>query len=264
VIITFLSDFGASDYFTGAMKGAALAVDPSAAVVDITHEIPPHDITTGAFTMAAAYATFPAGTIHVAVVDPGVGSDRRPIALQAGGHLFVGPDNGLFSFIFDRDPSCRVFHLANQEFFRHPVSSTFHGRDIFAPVAGALSRGAGLEELGPEIFDWIVLPLSRPLVMLEGVVVGAVIHVDRFGNCITNLRPVQVEAAGATGGFAVEAGHIRIGKTFASYADASSSSEPFAIWGSAGFLEISVRQGSAAHLLGIRVGDRVTLRGTTR
>jgi S-adenosylmethionine hydrolase len=264
MIITFLSDFGTADYFAGAMKGAALSVDPSATVVDITHEIPPHDITGGAFTLAAAYPTFPAGSVHVAVVDPGVGSDRRPIAVAADGHFFVGPDNGLFSLIFDRDPACRVFHLANRGYFREPVSFTFHGRDIFAPVGGALSRGEAIETFGPEITDWVVLPMSRPLVMVDGVVVGAILHTDRFGNCVTNIRREHVEAAGATEGFTLEVGLIRVNRTLTAYSDTLYTPEPFAIWGSAGFVEVSVRQGSAADLLGIRVGDRVTLRGVGR
>jgi S-adenosylmethionine hydrolase len=260
MVITFLSDFGAADYFAGATKGAALAADPAAVLVDITHEIPPHDINTGAYTLAAACATFPPGTVHVAVVDPGVGSDRRPIAVQAGQFFFVGPDNGLFSFIYDGDANCRVFHLSNREFFREPVSTTFHGRDIFAPVAGALSRGVSIEALGPEITDWVILPLSRPLVTLDGAVSGAIIQVDRFGNCVTNLRPNHIEASGAAAGFTFEVGQTRINRLFTSYSDSTTPGEPFVIWGSAGFLEISVCQGSAADLLRIRVGDRVTLR----
>lgn len=264
MIISLLSDFGSADYFAGAMKGAALSADPSATLVDITHEIPPHDITGAAFTLAAAYTAFPAGSVHVAVVDPGVGSDRRPIAVTADGHFFVGPDNGLFSLVFDRDPSCRVFHLINREFFREPVSFTFHGRDIFAPVAGALSRGEPIEAFGPEIADWVVLPMSRPLVMVDGVVVGAILHQDRFGNCVTNIRREHVDAAGATEGFSLEVGQVRVHRTLTSYSDTLYAPEPFAIWGSADFVEISVRQGSAADLMGIRVGDRVTLRGTER
>lgn len=262
MIISFLSDFGTADYFAGAMKGAALSVAPSATIVDLTHDIPPHDIAGGAFTLASAYPVFPAGSVHVCVVDPGVGSDRRPIAVVADGHFFVGPDNGLFSLVFDRDPAARVFHLLNREFFREPVSSTFHGRDIFAPVAGALAGGEPIEAFGPAITDWVVLPMSRPLVMVDGGVVGAILHVDRFGNCVTNIRREHVDAAGAGDGFILETSQIRVTRTQNSYDELGVTAEPFAIWGSAGFVEISVRQGSAADLLGIRVADRVTLRGT--
>lgn len=140
-IISLLTDFGTADYFVGAVKGAILSVNPAAVIADITHEIPPQDIDAGAFTLLSAYQTFPAGTIHVAVVDPGVGSARRAIIVKAEKHFFVGPDNGLFTYIYDRAPSHRTHHVTAEKYFRHPVSSTFHGRDIFAPVAAALSAG---------------------------------------------------------------------------------------------------------------------------
>ena len=147
-VITLLTDFGTADYFVGAVKGAILSVNPSAIVVDITHEIPPQDIEAGAFTLLAAYKTFPAGTIHVVVIDPGVGSTRRPIIVSANEQFFVGPDNGLFTYIYDREPSHRIFHVTSDRYFRPEPSSTFHGRDIFAPVAAALSKGVVLKSLG--------------------------------------------------------------------------------------------------------------------
>ncbi|HWF90001.1 MAG TPA: SAM-dependent chlorinase/fluorinase, partial [Pyrinomonadaceae bacterium] len=148
-VISLLTDFGTADYYVGAVKGAILSVNPSAVVVDITHEIPPQDVATGAFTLLAAYQTFPAGTIHMAVVDPGVGSTRRAIIVSANEQFFVGPDNGLFTYIYDREPSHRVIHVTAERFFRPDVSTTFHGRDIFAPVAAALSNGVEIEEFGP-------------------------------------------------------------------------------------------------------------------
>src|SRR5687768_3408250 len=141
MIVTLLTDFGTADYFVGAMKGAVLASNPSAQVVDITHEVPPYDVEAGAFTLRAAFETFPEGTVHVAVVDPGVGSARRAVAVGAAGHFFVGPDNGIFSHVYEYARRRHVFQLTNEKFFRSRVSATFHGRDIFAPVAGALSRG---------------------------------------------------------------------------------------------------------------------------
>ena len=242
-MITLLTDFGTADYFVGAVKGAILSVNPAAVIVDITHEIPPQDIAAGAFTLLAAYKTFPAGTIHVAVVDPGVGSTRRPIIVSVNEQFFVGPDNGLFSYIYDREPSHKTFHVTADRFFRSSVSSTFHGRDIFAPVAAALSNGVAPEEFGPGINDAVRLPLlETPL---------RIIHIDRFGNCVTNitrdLSPREIVVNGRT-----------ISEFRQFYGDGDDQSL-FAIWGSAGFLEISVNGGSAAKVLGAKRGDEVSL-----
>ena len=243
-MITLLTDFGTADYFVGAVKGAILSVNPAAVIVDITHGIPPQDIAAGAFTLLAAYKTFPAGTIHLAVVDPGVGSTRRPIIVSANEQFFVGPDNGLFSYIYDREPLHKTFHVTADRFFRPSVSSTFHGRDIFAPVAAALSNGVAPEELGPEINDEVRLPsLETPL---------RIIHIDRFGNCVTNitrdLSPREIVVKRRT-----------ISEFRQFYGDGDDQSL-FAIWGSAGFLEISVNGGSAAQVLGAKRGDEVSFR----
>src|SRR6266478_4986354 len=154
-IITLLTDFGTQDYFVGAMKGVILSTNPAARIVDLTHDIPPQDIHAGAFNLLAVYKDFPRGTIHVAVVDPGVGSNRRPILIECAHQIFVGPDNGLFSWICEREGNWRAHHLTNQEFLHQPTSKTFHGRDVFAPVAAALSNGARPEEVGP-VLDAIV------------------------------------------------------------------------------------------------------------
>jgi S-adenosyl-L-methionine hydrolase (adenosine-forming) len=157
MIVTLLTDFGTADYFVGAMKGAVLSANPAAQVVDLTHEVPAHDVEAGAFTLAAACETFPAGTIHVAVVDPGVGSERRAIIVEGGGQLFVGPDNGIFGLVYERLGAFRVHHIINQSYFRPRPSRTFHGRDLFAPVAGALSQGAPPSAFGPLIEDFVRL-----------------------------------------------------------------------------------------------------------
>ena len=246
-MITLLTDFGTADYFVGAVKGAILSVNPAAVIVDITHEIPPQDIAAGAFTLLAAYKTFPAGTIHVTVVDPGVGSTRRPIIVSANEQFFVGPDNGLFSYIYDREPSHKTFHVTADRFFRSSVSSTFHGRDIFAPVAAALSNGVAPEEFGPEINDAVRLPsLETPL---------RIIHIDRFGNCITNIsREVFDQVSGTA--LLINGTRIRNFRNF--YGDESNREETlFAIWGSAGFLEISINRGSAAEFLGAKCGQTI-------
>src|SRR6266446_7336489 len=194
-IITLLTDFGSQDYFVGAMKGAILSINRHALIIDITHEIPPQDIETAAFSLLATYKDFPAGTIHVAVVDPGVGSTRKPILIECGEQFFVGPDNGIFSWICEREGSGRAIHLTNEAFFRHPVSATFHGRDIFAPVAAALSNGVVLEEFGDPVKDYVRLESLAVKTVADGQVEARIIHIDRFGNCVTNLTRQHVSDA---------------------------------------------------------------------
>lgn len=241
--ITLLTDFGSADYFVGAMKGAILSINPDASIVDITHEIPAQDVAAGAFTLLAAYETFPAGTIHVVVVDPGVGSARRPVVVSAFGQFFVGPDNGLFTYLYDRSPSFEVFHITATNYFRHPVSNTFHGRDIFAPVAAALSTGIDPSALGSRITDPIRLSQSAE---------PQIIHIDRFGNLITNItRDVFKE------GTKLIVNGTVIG-AFRNFFGENAGDEPFAIWGSAGFLEIAVNGRSAAEILNVKRGDRIT------
>lgn len=245
--ITLLTDFGSADYFVGAMKGVILSINPHAVIVDITHEVPAQDVAAGAFTLLAAYDVFPAGTIHVAVVDPGVGSARRPIVVSAADQFFVGPDNGIFTYIYDRDPSFAVFHLNNTKHFRQPVSTTFHGRDIFAPVAAQLSNEVQLESLGSPITDPIRLPVPlKP----EGTD-ARIIHIDRFGNLITNITR-DIFPDGAT--LVVNGRTIRAIRHFFGEGAAE---EIFGIWGSAGFLEIAVNGGSAAQVLRVKQGDKV-------
>src|SRR5262245_20142169 len=187
-MITLLTDFGTVDYFVPAVKGVILKINPHALIVDITHEIPAHDIRSAAFTLGACYHNFPLGAIHVAIVDPGVGSERAAIIVAAGGYFFVGPDNGIFSFVYARESTARVFQVTSQDFIGRPMSATFHGRDLFAPVAGYLSRGVALEKFGREVDRYIKLELPEPKEMLEsGVIEGHIIHIDRFGNCITNF-----------------------------------------------------------------------------
>lgn len=244
--ISLLTDFGTADYFVGAMKGAILSVNPQAVITDITHHIPAQDVAAGAFTLLAAYDTFPAGTIHVAVVDPGVGSTRRPLAVTAGDYFFVGPDNGIFTYVYDREPSFKGFHLTNPTYFRHPVSSTFHGRDIFAPVAAALSSGVEPSSLGPQIFD---------PVRLSATLAPQIIHIDRFGNLITNITRHGFNPGTS---ISVNGKVIRAFRSF--YGEkVGEPDEPFAIWGSAGFLEISVNGRSAAEILGVKRGDELEL-----
>lgn len=260
-IITLLTDFGAADYFVGAMKGAVLSVNPQAHIVDITHEIPPHDIGAGAFTLLAAYSSFPPQTIHVAVVDPGVGSARRPLLITTPGHFFVGPDNGLFSYVCDREAGARVYHLTNEDFFRSPVSQTFHGRDIFAPVAGALSQRVPPGEFGELIDDPVRLDPLAPVRDADGSWSAKVIHIDRFGNLITNLTRRELTDEQLSEGAKLEIGGCEINSFQTFYAEASGASagELFGIWGSAGLLEIAAYRASAAQLLDAARGQLVRL-----
>jgi S-adenosylmethionine hydrolase len=258
MIVTLLTDFGTRDYFVGAMKGALLSVNPDARIVDITHEVAPHDIEEAAFTLLAACETFPAGAVHVAVVDPGVGSSRRAIAVEGGGRIFVGPDNGVFGLVYQRLGNFRVFHVVEERFFRAPLSPTFHGRDLFAPVAGALSRGTRPDELGPEVKDFARLPFAAAVVEVGARVVGSVVHVDRFGNCVTNITPCDLdEETFGRGARLLAAGReVRSFRRF--FADeGGAEGEPFAVWGSAGLLEIAVFRDSAALSLGLGRGSKV-------
>jgi Uncharacterized conserved protein len=255
--ITLLTDFGTDDYFVGAMKGIILSVNPGAALIDITHDIPPQDIQAAAFTLLACYRSFAQGTIHVAVVDPGVGSTRRPILAVAGRQFFIGPDNGILSYVLDNEPDQTIFHITSEQFFRKPQSTTFHGRDVFAPVAAALSTGFSADSFGPKIDDPVKLSALRPMVGSNGKVSGRIIHIDRFGNCVTNIErsslsdntPVSLMVKG-----------MRVEAFREFYGEAGAIKKPFAIWGSAGFLEVSARNRSAAKMLGLKRGDEIVLR----
>ena len=249
-MITLPTDFGTVDYFVGAVKGAILSVNPRVVIVDITHEIPPQDVEGAAFTLLASYQTFPAETIHVAVVDPGVGSERRPIVVRARGQLFVGPDNGIFTYIYDREPSHQVFHIKSEKYFRPSPSTTFHGRDIFAPVAAALSTGVKPENLGPLISDPVRLKNSLTPDLLK------IIHIDRFGNCITNITRDLVDP-NRQPTLVIHGKQI---SAFREFYSSAAPNEPFAIWGSAGFLEISINGRSAAEALRAKRGDTIVLR----
>jgi S-adenosyl-L-methionine hydrolase (adenosine-forming) len=264
VIVTLLTDFGAADYFVAAMKGVILGLAPDVTLVDVTHEIPPQDVAGAAFTLAAAYESFPAGTIHLAVVDPGVGSARRPVVV-AGRHLFVGPDNGIFTHVYEREPGARVFHLTRDELFRKPVSATFHGRDVFAPVAGALAAGLAPEMAGDQIGDPVRFHEVGVETLPDGALRARVLHVDRFGNCVTGFRSDHPGEGAFRPGFRLQVEGVEIRALLDHYAAAGvPPGEPFAIWGSAGFLEVVVNRGSAARRLGVAAGSPVVLHPAPR
>ncbi len=267
-IITLITDFGTADYFVAAVKGVILTGNPTANIaniVDITHDIPPGDMEAAAFTLLAACPSFPPGTIHVAVVDPGVGSARRPILIKLGEQFFVGPDNGIFSYVCESNESLGVtaemFHLTNAEYFRDPVSATFHGRDVFAPVAAALSTGVKPAQLGSSISEIARLSPLRPTTSRDGRLLARIIHIDRFGNCVTNITQNDLTAkmigAGAT--LRIKGRSV---KSFRNYfaEETIAKGRVFGIWGSAGFLEIAAANESAAKLLKARRGDLVIVK----
>jgi S-adenosylmethionine hydrolase len=257
--ITLLTDFGITDYFVAALKGVILTLNPAARIIDITHDIPPQDIEAAAFTLLAVYPSFPAGTIHVVVVDPGVGSSRRGILVQASQQYFIGPDNGIFSYICEQSKR-RIFHLTNTKYFRHPVSPTFNGRDVFAPVAAALSTGVKPRELGPEIHDYVQLQSLKAETKWNGEIHGRIIHVDRFGNCVTNITKSELTPEMIDGGAKVRVKGELI-KSFRKYfaEETKRRSRIFGVWGSAGFLEIAADSKSAAKILKAQRGDLVVV-----
>ncbi len=259
-MITLLTDFGTADYFVPAVKGVIFSISPEARIVDITHDVTAQDVHSAAFTLGACYHSFPAGTIHLAVVDPGVGSSRRAIVVEAGGYFFVGPDNGIFSFIYARESGARVFHITNKEYLRHPVSPTFHGRDVFAPVAAHLSRGVKPEHLGEEIHDCLRFEIPQPrLIEAPGVIEGRVIHIDRFGNCITNFTGTDLRLDGIAPATRLYFGGREIRQFGMHFAEAANRDDLFAYLGSAGYWEIALWCDSAAKLINARCGDEVVL-----
>ncbi|MBI3624707.1 MAG: SAM-dependent chlorinase/fluorinase [Candidatus Rokubacteria bacterium] len=256
-IITLTTDFGTRDPYVGAMKGVILQISPGIRLVDLTHEISPHEILEGALALEAAAPFFPPGTIHLAVVDPGVGSPRRPLAIAAGGQQFVGPDNGLFSFLFCAGDWSAV-RLEAPAYRLPAVSQTFHGRDIFAPAAAHLALGTPLEQFGPPVTDPVVI--SWPAARREGdQLVGEVIYTDRFGNLVTSVRVSDLETLGPASSLTVEVEEKEAGKLVGCYADLPPVGAG-AVIGSSGRLEISVREGSAVAVLGARRGSPVRVR----
>ena len=259
--ITLLTDFGNGDYFVAAMKGVIVTYNPSARIIDITHDIPAQDIEAAAFTLFAAHRAFPKGTIHIAVVDPGVGSDRRPILIKAAGQFFVGPDNGIFSYVCDESEP-KVFHVDDPLWFRRPVSDTFHGRDVFAPLAGWLSLGATPKRIGKEIYDYVRLPSLQPVATQDGVITGRVIHIDHFGNCVTNITQRELTDKMTNDGFRVTIQGRQVDTLRRFYAEETRGNQVFCIWGSAGFLEVAAKNQSVAKLLKAKRGDSVVVTGT--
>ena len=257
-IITLTTDYGTNDHLVGTLKGVILKICPEANLVDITHNVTPYDLLDGALAIGSAYSYFPARTIHVVVVDPGVGTDRRPLLVTGESQYFVAPDNGVLSLVYEREESILVRHANVEHYYLQPVSKTFHGRDVFAPVAAWLAKGSQAAAMGEEITDYKKFAMPRPK-STEGSTKGVVLRVDSFGNLITNFRPEELPPA------AVESGVInlqvgsqavtRLVDTFAK----GNPGEVFAYIGSNGFVEIGVNRGNAAKTLNAGRGVQVTL-----
>jgi S-adenosylmethionine hydrolase len=270
-IITLTTDFGYEDAYVGAMKGAILSINPGANIIDVSHSIGPQNVLQGAFVLNAAYHYFPKDTVHMAIVDPGVGSDRQGIILKTPSAIFVAPDNGILSYIIDdlfsiesqppgeqtQDLTEVVFKkgleaaaITDPRFWRHPVSSTFHGRDIFAPVAAGLSLGISLYEFGEKVNSLHIVPVPKPCFDPEGSLIGKVLHVDHFGTLITNIRSSDLSGKDAV----IEVAGYCIHGVSDYYAQKEGA---MAVVGSSGYLEISVRDGSACDVLGAVIGDEI-------
>lgn len=273
-LITFLSDYGAREPYAAEVKGVIKTIYPQAEVVDLTHAIPPADVHAGAFLLGMAWGSFPPGTVHLAVVDPGVGTARLPVVLATPHALFVGPDNGLFTYILrpylppmrsgehpflapvrlSLPPGCYAYALTETRWFRHPVSRTFHGRDIFGPCAAWLARGVAPQDMGPPLHDLLCLWVPEPS-WQEGGLEGKVLHIDRFGNLLTSIQTHHLEGIDHREVW-VEVG----GLAWQGLADAYAEGEWTAHLESHGWLEIAKQGASAAHALGAKVGTTVRLR----
>lgn len=257
-IVTLITDFGTQGEYSGGMKGAILRVNPCCQVVDVTHQIDPQNILQASWVLRCSYLYFPPGTIHVVVVDPGVGTSRRAIVLKKDGYFFVGPDNGVFTWVFSKKGKASVYEITESQFFLSPGSDTFHGRDIFAPVAGHLSLGLKPSSLGPGVKDWVTIAWPIPR-LLKGKLEAQILWADSFGNLITSVsretygrllegRPISIRRKG----WRIE----RVQRTYSQ----SPAGQPLALFGSGGLLEISVNRGSAQNILGLKPGDPIAIK----
>jgi hypothetical protein len=268
-IITLTTDFGLTDAYVAAMKGVILGINPEAKLVDICHTIKPQNIAEAAFVLSTAYPFFPKGTIHVVVVDPGVGTKRRAIILRTPTAFFTAPDNGVLSYVIqdystksakskqprELGPGLEAVAITKPEFWRSPVSPTFHGRDIFAPVAARLSLGLPLIEFGEAITSLTVLPLSRPYQEAGGSLIGHVLHIDSFGNLITDIKNGDLPQEKQS--ITIEVGDKHIKGLSRTYAEAK---KLLAVIGSSGHLEVSLKEGSASAFLKAKIGDEVRIK----
>jgi S-adenosyl-L-methionine hydrolase (adenosine-forming) len=259
-MITLTTDFGLTEHYVGAMKGVIYSINPSVQLVDITNAVQSFDILDGAMAIAQAYSYFPKDTVHVVVVDPGVGGTRRPIIATVGQYFFVAPDNGVLSLVYEREERVMVRHITSDHYFHQPVSNTFHGRDIFAPVAAYLSKGVDTSKFGDEIADYMRFAAPKPKPVAANTWKGIVLKTDKFGNLITNITPKDIPQIfdGSSNAFRLAVGKAEVTKLCSNYAQGAQG-ELFAILGSAGFLEISANKAAASRLAGADKGSEVSL-----
>ena len=261
-VITLLTDFGMRDYFVASMRGVILSINPSVKIVDITHEVPKYNVAKAAFILYSCYKYFPKNTVHVVVVDPGVGTERKPIIIKSRNYYFVGPDNGVLTLAAEDDGIEKVYEISIGKYTRTEISSTFHGRDIFAPIAAYLSLGINVDELGREINDYVKLPILKPRV-INNIVECCIIYVDSFGNAYTSLRYSDLEKLNLKLYRELEitlkdSVELRVPLVKA-YGDVSENS-PLALINSEGYLELAVNRGNFAEKFNVREFDKVLIK----
>jgi S-adenosylmethionine hydrolase len=259
-IIALLTDFGTHDWYVGLVKGVIFGVNPEVRIVDISHSVPRHSVTSACFALLASYRYFPEGTVFVVIVDPGVGGRRRIVCAQIAARLFLAPDNGVLTSVISKEGCQKMVIVENHEFFLAEVSPTFHGRDIFAPVAGHLSRGLPMERLGPETEEFQRIELPAPEVRQDSIL-ASVQWVDSFGNLITDCPRESVNDLKTRWGAVVvqlkEGLEAAVQETYESVG----RGESLGVIGSSGYLEVSVREGNASRMLGLTIGDRIVVKG---
>lgn len=260
-VITLTTDYGTSDHLVGTLKGVILKINPEVTIVDITHHVTPYDLLDGALAIGSAFSYFPPRTIHVVVVDPGVGTERRPILATADNQYFIAPDNGVLSLVYESDPNAVVRHATAEHYYHQPVSKTFHGRDVFAPLAAWLSKGWQTAAMGEEIQDYKRFALPRPKAG-DGALKGVVMRVDAFGNLVTNFRQEDLLNGAASGSeLKLQIGTHAVTRLVDTFA-LGNANEPIAYFGSNGYMEVAINKGNAAKTLGLGRGAAVTLQNS--
>jgi S-adenosylmethionine hydrolase len=257
-LITLITDFDTTDHFVGTMKGVILNINPDVQIVDICHKVASYDIFDAAFTLAQSYRFFPPDTIHLVVVDPGVGTVRRPLLVRTMAYKFVAPDNGVLSLIYEREERAEVRHITADHYFLNPVSNTFQGRDVFAPVVGWLSKGVEVDKFGDPITEYTKFASPKPKRVGDSLIKGVALRIDKFGNIITNLTPEDVPQLFAENPppFKIMINEQEITRLNLAYS-MGKPSEVFAIVGSSGYIEICTNRGSAAKILNVNRGVEV-------
>ncbi|MBZ5524700.1 MAG: SAM-dependent chlorinase/fluorinase [Acidobacteriia bacterium] len=259
-IVTLTTDFGLTEHYVGAMRGVICSINPFARILDITNGVQSFDVLDGAMAISQAYHYFPPYTVHIVVVDPGVGGPRRPLLAIAGQHYFIAPDNGVLSLVYEREERLTVRHITSEHYFRQPVSTTFHGRDVFAPVAGYISKGVEMTKFGEEISDYVRFAAPRPRPGGPNSWKGVVLKIDKFGNLITNItaRDIPQLFEAAPPAFKLTIGKAEVTQLRATYSQGAQG-EVFAVVGSTGFLEICTNRGPASRVVGAEKGSEVSV-----